>query len=183
MLLFAHTVLAAEDNPSNGLRELTPAELEQYEFDIDETPAIVKDLSLGQRYVLSTQRREIEDLVARRLGILKLREDKTDLKSLQGLIDRKAVISTETRELQGMGIVFGDVLVKEFGLHWVSYEDDLGVSKALRWRKTDNYVFPVTFFSKRTQFGEKIDIAAVFEKISLDIERFKAYEDGKLEFE
>ncbi len=176
---FSLQVIAEE----SGLRELTPEELERYEFEVEETPATVTDLSLGQRYVLSTQRREIEDLVARRLGILKLKGDKSDLKVLQDLVDRKAIRSTDTREWQGMGIVFGDILVNEFGLHWVSYEDDIGTSKALRWRETENYVFPVTLFSKRVGFNEKIDVLSVFAKLEEDIERFKAFEENRPVFQ
>ncbi len=167
----------------SGLPELTPEELERYEFEIEETPATVADLSLGQRYALNTQRREITDLIARRLGILKLKEDKSDLKVLQDLVDRKAIRSTDVREWQGLGIVFGDILVTEFGLHWVSYEDDIGSSKALRWRKTDNFVFPVTLFSKRVQFDEKIDVMAVYEKLETDIVKFKAYEENRPVFQ
>lgn len=178
LLLTSVDMFAAEDSPS-GLPELTPEELERYEFDIEETPATVTDLSLGQRYVLSTQRREINDLIAQRLGILSLKGDTTDLEVLQDLVDRGAIRDNDVREWQGLGIVFGDILVNEFGLHWVSYEDDLGTSKALRWRDTENFVFPVTLFSKRRQFNEKVDVLAVYDKIAADIERFKAYEAGR----
>ena len=111
---------------------MTAEELERYEFDVEDTPATVKELSLGQRYSLNTQRKEIIDLIARRLGILKLKGDESDLKVLQNLVDRKAIRRDDVRGLQGLGIVFGDVLVNEFGLDWVSYEDDIGISKALR---------------------------------------------------
>ncbi|MBL6689699.1 MAG: DUF3806 domain-containing protein [Pseudomonadales bacterium] len=183
-LVFSLACLALQSvAEESGLRELTPEELEQYEFEVEDTPATVSDLSLGQRYALSTQRREIEDLVARRLGVLKLKGDKSDLKVLQDLVDRKAIRSTDTREWQGVGIVFGDILVTEFGLHWVSYEDDIGTSKALRWRETQNFVFPVTMFSKRVQFNEKIDVLAVYSKLEKDIERFKAFEENRPVFQ
>lgn len=183
-LFFSLACLALQSvAEESGLRELTPEELERYEFEIEETPATVSDLSLGQRYALSTQRREIEDLIARRLGVLKLKGDKSDLKVLQDLVDRKAIHSTDTREWQGMGIVFGDILVTEFGLDWVSYEDDIGTSKALRWRETQNFVFPVTLFSKRVQFNEKIDVLAVYSKLEEDIERFKAFEENRPVFQ
>lgn len=167
---------AAEES---GLRELTSEELQSYEFDTEEVPATVKELSLGQRYSLDTQRRETTDLIARRLGILKLKGDKSDLKVLQNLVDKKAIRGDDVRGLQGLGIVFGDILVNEFGLGWVSYEDDIGTSKALRWKKTENYVFPVTMFSKRVQFKEKIDMAGVFEDIGAEVEQFIAYEAAK----
>ena len=63
IVLFSQTLSAAE-----GLPELTQEELENYEFEIEDSQVTVKDLTLGQRYVLSTQRRELGDLVARRLA-------------------------------------------------------------------------------------------------------------------
>lgn len=167
---------AAEES---GLRELTSEELERYEFDVEEVPATVKELSLGQRYSLDTQRRETMDLIARRLGVLNLKGDKSDLKVLQNLVDRKAIGRDDVRGLQSLGIVFGDVLVSEYGLSWVSYEDDVGTSKALRWKKTENYVFPVTLFSKRVQFRENINMTGVFEEIGAEVERFIAYEAAR----
>lgn len=167
---------AAEES---GLRELTSEELERYEFDVEEVPATVKELSLGQRYSLDTQRRETMDLIARRLGVLNLKGDKSDLKVLQNLVDRKAIGRDDVRGLQSLGIVFGDVLVSEYGLSWVSYEDDVGTSKALRWKKTENYVFPVTLFSKRVEFKENINMTGVFEEIGAEVERFIAYEAAR----
>ena len=167
---------AAEES---GLRELTSEELERYEFDVEEVPATVKELSLGQLYSLDTQRRETMDLIARRLGILNLKGDKSDLKVLQKLVDRKAIGRGDVRGLQSLGIVFGDVLVNEYGLGWVSYKDDIGTSKALRWKKTENYVFPVTLFSKRVQFKENINMTGVFEEIGAEVERFIAYEAAR----
>lgn len=164
---------------AEGLQELTPEELERYQFQIEESRATVKELSLGQRYVLETQRREIQDLAARRLGIIKLRGDKTDLVTLQKLIDKKAIRMNDVRDWQGIGMVFGDVLASELDLHWVSYEDELGISKALRWRKTENYLFPVTMFSKRVQFREKIDVFEVYDKIETDVLRFKDFERAR----
>jgi len=159
-----------------GLPQLTEEELERYQFEVEKPHVTVKELSLGQRYALTTQRREIEELMARRLGILALKGDTSDLKILQSLIEHKVMKSADVRDWQGMGIIFGDILAKEFGLHWVSYEDDLGTSKALRWRNTENYVFPVTMFSKRVGFKQKIDVGEIYDKIQTDIERFKTFE-------
>jgi len=170
---------AAEES---GLRELTSEELERYEFDVEEVPATVKELSLGQRYSLDTQRRETMDLIARRLGVLNLKGDKSDLKVLQNLVDRKAIGRDDVRGLQSLGIVFGDVLVSEYGLSWVSYEDDVGTSKALRWKKTENYVFPVTLFSKRVQFKESINMTDIFEKIRVEVDGSIVYEAARPAF-
>jgi hypothetical protein len=163
----------------SGLRDLTVEELQNYEFDSEETPSTVKELSLGQQYSLDGQRRAMMDLIARRLGILTLKGDKSDLRVLQKMVDRGVVRKQDVRRLQGLGILFGDLLVNKYGLAWVSYEDDIGVSKALRWKKTENYVFPVSLFSKRAQFKEDINMAMVFEDLSADIEAFIAYEKSR----
>lgn len=173
--LAAFSTMAEE----SGLPVLTPEQLDNYQF---ETPApkrqlVVEDLSVGQKFTLDGQRREVRDLIARHLGIVNLYGDAQDLKALQQLYDRNILKPEQVREWQAVGVVFGDILAKEFGLHWVSYEDELGASRALRWRNSDNFVFPVTMFSKRLQFGEKIDVEQIFNSIKADVERIKALPD------
>ena len=113
-------------------------------------------------------------------GIVNVRQSVNDLRTIQQLVDRKIIQRHEVGEWQALGILFGDILVNEYGLHWVSYRDRLGTSKALRWKKTENYVFPVTMFSRRVQFKEKIDVAAMFEKIGEEVIAFKKYERRNL---
>ena len=157
-------------------------ELPGYQFDrvLKEDPAIIQDLSIGQQFILDAQRQEMKDLISRRLGIVNVRQSVNDLRTIQQLVDRKIIQRHEVGEWQALGILFGDILVNEYGLHWVSYRDRLGTSKALRWKKTENYVFPVTMFSRRVQFKEKIDVAAMFEKIGEEVIAFKKYERRNL---
>lgn len=180
LLLLPQASTAAEDVP---VQTLTEQELESFEFSKqeDENPPEIEELSVGQRYILSTQRREIKELIARELGIMSLRGDASDLSTLQSLYDRKVLREDDVREWQSVGVLFGDILVEEYDFEWVSYEDDLGVSKALRWRDTNNFVFPVTVFSKRIQFGQEIDARAIYDKIKTDIEGFIAYEQRRRE--
>ena len=179
-LLTAPLALA---EPFLGLETLTPEELANYSFDIEEDTPLVSDLSIGQRYVLDKYRRDLKDLIARRLGILSLKGDKRDLPTLQAVIDKELIRSDEVREWQTLGVMFGDILVEEMGLHWVSYEDDLGVSKALRWQQSENYVFPVTMFSKRVQFRETINIQALYDKLNTDVQQFREYEKAHPSFQ
>ena len=161
---------------------LTPEELLDYQFDheLKENPVIIQDLSLGQQFILDAQRQEMKDLITRRLGILHLNQNIDDLKTIKQLVDRRFIEQRNIEEWQGLGVVFGEILVKEFGLHWISYRDNLGLSKALRWKETDNYVFPVTMFSKRVQFKQEIDAGALFEKIRQEVMAFKEYERRNL---
>ena len=129
--------------------------------------------SIGQRYIFDRSRRTVRDLLARTIGSTRLTEDESDLSRLQVLIDRRAIRIVDVETWQALGVVFGDVLVGVHGLKWVMYEDELGASKALQWRDTANFVFPVTVFSKRVQFNESIDVASIYANISADIEAFK----------
>ena len=139
-------------------------------------PAVVSELSVGQRSILEAQRREVRDLLARKLGILHLSGDTSDLNALQALYSRKVLKDNQVTEWQAVGVVFGDILAKEFSLKWVTYQDERGVSKALQWRDTRNFVFPLTMFSKRLQFGEALDMKAIYLEVSQDIRDFIAYE-------
>ncbi len=183
LLYFALVANAQEGDPRAPVT-MSPEDLENYQFDNRqvEQAASVSELNVGQRFILDSHRRSIKDLMIRRLGIVSLKQDKSDIARFQQLVDRKIIRQNDVEEWQALGVVFGDVLVTELGLHWVSYQDDLGVSKALRWKKTENYVFPITIFSKRVQFKEKIDVQAIFEKIEKDVAAFKRYEEihGKI---
>ena len=49
---------------------LSPEDLEGYQFEQEvEDPPIVSELNVGQRYILNSQRREMTDLISRRLGV------------------------------------------------------------------------------------------------------------------
>jgi hypothetical protein len=160
---------------------MSPEELENYQFDDqpDRAEMTVEELSLGQRFVISRHRGDVEDLISRHLGIMALRGNSTDLPILQQLVDKRVVRDDDVEIWQAMGVVIGDLMADEFDLHWVSVEDEYGVSKALQWQDTMNFVFPITLLSKRVQFGQEINIPEIYEKLRTDIESFKAYESGK----
>ena len=154
---------------------ITPDELENYQFQQEpvEDNHVVNELGIGQRLILDTWRKEALNLIARHIGLRSLQGNSADLAVIQQIIDRDILAEDQIREWQYLGVVFGDILVTEFDLTWVSYEDDLGVSKALRWRNTDNFVFPVTLFSKRIRFNEKPDAQEIYDKLVTEINQFK----------
>jgi len=153
---------------------LSPEQLDNYQFPgTPETPVVIDDLSFGQQTLLDQQRAEMKELFARRLSVVSLKGSIDDLPLFQQLVDRRILRADQVIQWQALGVVFGDLLVREFGLHWVSYEDELGSSKALRWRKTDNFIFPVTMFSKRVQFSERINVQVMYQEIEAEIQRFK----------
>ena len=153
---------------------LSPEQLDNYQYPTQhEAVYTIEALTFGQIHVMDKQREDIKTLFERRLRALSMKGMKSDLAYFQALVDQRVLRPEQTEEWQALGVVFGDLLVNEFGLRWVIYEDELGASKALRWRKTDNFVFHVTVFSKRVQFGEKIDVTEIYNTLEAEIVRFK----------
>jgi hypothetical protein len=155
---------------------LSPEELVDDQFDdpVEWQDPEVAELSLGQQFILGGQRNEVENLLGRHVGVSRLEGNEADLDVLQQLVTKGVLAKDDVRDWQAVGVVFGDILANELGLAWVSYEDERGVSKALRWRKTMNFVFPITLFSKRNQFNQSIDMHAIYAKLVKDVEAFRA---------
>ena len=158
--------------------ELTPEELAGYQFEIDpeELEMEVSDLSLGQQFVLQKQRLEVSALMARRLGVLSMRGDLSDLDLIQRIVDEGIIAPEDLQSWQALGVVMGDLLARELELEWVQVEDSIGVSKALQFGKSQSFVFPLTMFSKRVQYGAEIDVHKLYRKVADDVERFRQLE-------
>ena len=88
----------------------------------------------------------------------------SDLQILQLLLDRRLVTPEQTRELQAMGVIMGDLLAADLDMHWVIYEDRQGRSRALRYRETEEYLFPITMISRRQEADNHTPVAAIYQK-------------------
>ena len=161
---------------TSSMRELTPEQLEQYAFPEQEDNFESRDLTAGQIEILANMRKAAKELIQRKLGILSINGTKSDLTAMQSLINRRMVRLDDVIVLQNLGVLFGDVLAREFNMIWVIYEDDLGPSKALRWRKTDNFLFPVTMLSKRAKYGEEINLKQILDELTITVDEFKTWE-------
>ena len=126
--------------------------------------ARISELSTLDRGYMAEQRELVADLTARTFGRSLNGQVGDDLELLQGLLDRRVVRPDMTRELQAMGIVLGDLLAQELDMHWVVYEDRLGRSRALRYRQTSEYLFPVTMISRRQEAGSDTAVADIYQK-------------------
>jgi hypothetical protein len=161
---------------TSSMRELTPEQLEQYAFPEQEDNFESRDLTAGQIEILANMRKAAKELIQRKLGILSINGTKSDLTAMQSMINRRMVRLDDVIVWQNLGVLFGDVLAREFNMIWVIYEDDLGPSKALRWRKTDNFLFPVTMLSKRAKYGEEINLKQILDELAITVDEFKTWE-------
>jgi hypothetical protein len=128
-----------------------------------EPPEISSLTPMDQQY-MEQQRERLQGLAIRHLGRNFSGERKRDLPLLQSLLDNKLVGANQTRELQAMGVVLGDHLAADLNMHWVIYADKIGRSRALRYRETDTFVFPMTMISRRQEVGNTTSVETIYQK-------------------
>ncbi len=124
----------------------------------------VSPLNLSDGELLQFQRQGVFDLAAMHLGRGFVGPRERDLETLQLLLDKRIIASSEVRQLQAVGVVMGDMLARELDMHWVVYEDPEGRSRALRLGETRNFLFPVTMVSRRVAAGIDVKVADVYAK-------------------
>ena len=120
----------------------------------------------------STHQRElILTLVARRFGQRISGKELQDLGLLQRLLDNQYIKREQVFEQQALGLVMGDIMAAQLGLAWIVIDDATGHSRALRYKKTDNFFFPITMISKQLQFDRAADIRATYTSIEDEIKK------------
>ena len=128
------------------------------------TDARISELSYLDNQYMAQQRALLADLVATNFGARFSGAKDHDLQLLQSLLDRGIVQPDQSRELQAMGIIMGDLLAAELDMHWVVYEDRLGRSRALRYQQSNEYLFPVTMISRRREADNHSPVTAIYQK-------------------
>ena len=107
----------------------------------------IAPLSQIDRKFMADQRQSVERL-ANRMGRSLTGRAERDVDTLQEILDRNFVAAEDELTLQAMGVVFGDLLGETLSMDWVVYRDRAGRSRALRYRDSDTYLFPVTMISR-----------------------------------
>jgi len=118
---------------------------------------------LDRRY-LAQQREDLEELARSELGAFFTGDPTNDIGVMQRLLDEGVVTADDRRRLQAMGVVLGDLLAEALDMHWVIYEDQVGRSRALRYRQSDNYLFPATMVSRRREAGDLTPVQEIYDK-------------------
>ena len=134
------------------------------------SPSLAEDVlqigelsSLDRRY-MDRQREAVDDISRRNFGSQFTGSTERDLALLQRILDQNLVRPDQTEQLQAMGIILGDLLAADLGWHWVIYEDKLGRTRALRYRQTDEYLFPVTMISRRREVDNNKAVADIYHR-------------------
>lgn len=131
---------------------------------LGEKPPRISGLTTVDKHYMNNQRALIDDLTRSNLGSAMNGNKDRDLNLLQRLLDRQLVKPNQTAELQAMGIIMGDLLAADLDLHWVIYEDNVGRSRALRYRQIEEYLFPVTMISRRREADNRNSVNDIYQK-------------------
>jgi hypothetical protein len=123
------------------------------------------DLTAADTAQLNRQRGLVAVALKSRYGAA-LTKTKADLELLQKLLDDHVFASSQTFELQSLGVVFGDILVTETGLHWTIVTDSYGRDPTLVRGTSTLQVNTLTMISKRVERGEAVDVADLFARAS-----------------
>ena len=126
------------------------------------TPKISELTPLDIQYI-RTQKSAIQE-TARSVGQNFTGHVENDIALLQRLLDSKKIVRTMTLELQAMGFILGDLLANELDMHWVIYHDTYGRSRALRYKDSENYLFPVTMISRRREVNNLTSVRNIYNK-------------------
>ena len=128
-----------------------------------EGDVIFESLSWRDNQFMEQQRGIIDELARANYG-RRVRVDKSDIALLQRIIDDQLIPRSDKRSLQAMGIIMGDLYVRELDLQWRIYKDKVGRSRAVCIPKTDQCIFPVTMLSRRIEAGARPQVKRVYEK-------------------
>lgn len=112
---------------------------------------------------LQSQKDSIEELVRSKFGA-RIRGNKSDLHSLQRIIDRGLIDKDDRLKLQAMGAVLGDVFVNENKMEWKVIEDSFGRSRAVCIKDSEHCLYPITMLSRRMQVGLLPRVDKVYNK-------------------
>lgn len=118
--------------------------------------------AIDQQY-MQAQRELAAEVTLRHFGTRCCRTT-ADLAVLQRLVDERILSTSQMSELQALGVVMGDLLARELDMHWVVYEDIQGRSRALQYKETENFLFPVTMLSRRYTANAEIDVKQIYQQ-------------------
>jgi len=130
----------------------------------------VSELAVSDLDRLSKQRAVVEQHLSTEVLESNYLKAAGKLGALRAILDAGIYSSTQTYELQSLGIVLGDAFVDEMEFRWVMVEDQYGRDPALKYRDSSIIIFPLTMISKRVEKGEQVDVFALFNDTAAEVE-------------
>ncbi|MDX1733054.1 MAG: DUF3806 domain-containing protein, partial [Halioglobus sp.] len=68
-------------------------------------------------------------------------------------------------------VILGEHLARDLDMHWVTYADKLGRSRALRYRDSDTFLFPITMISRRREVDNTATVREIYDRAYAIVDR------------
>jgi hypothetical protein len=92
------------------------------------------------------------------------------LGALRAIMKIEAIRPGRKDLLEALGIVLGDTFVQDMGFHWVVLDDALGSHLAIRYRRSNIFLDPLTMIAERVQHGEQVDVLDLYNEAAAGVE-------------
>ena len=125
----------------------------------------VRDLDSDEISGLEAERQWVQSLLTGFGSDVVLTKTKSDIPSLQTIIENGPYTDSVENELIVIGTTYGDILATELKLHWVVVDDEHGTDIGLQYENLEIYLFPRDMIVKRFENGEDIDLTFMFKEI------------------
>jgi hypothetical protein len=122
---------------------------------------------------IAVQEAVVLGLLHAHYGTPELGRDESDLHLMQRLLDDRAVRPEQTRELECLGTVLGQVFASTTPLRWITVEYAGKRQLALQYPGTTVIVFPGSMILKRVQDGRGIDVDELYHSVVEQVGRMK----------
>jgi len=126
-----------------------------------EEPVKIYALNWLDKQHVDKQVERIDDIARAKLGV-QVRNNRDDLVLLQRIVNKGLIDKNERLLLQAMGAVLGNLLINEYPLQWMVYEDEYGRSHAACVKETDYCLFPITMLSRRMEVGIIVNVEDIY---------------------
>lgn len=122
----------------------------------------IKELGWMDKSKMEQEIVALNELTQTKLGT-PIRKDLSDLNTMQRLVDKNVVAQDDYETQQAMGLALGNLILADFPntFEWKIYEDEIGRSRALCVKKTNDCLFPITMLSRRMEVGTKPDVKKI----------------------
>lgn len=125
----------------------------------------VRNIDADEANGLEAERQWVQALIKGFGSDVVLSKTKSDLPTLQTIIENGPYTESPTNELVVIGTNYGDILATELELHWVVVTDEYGTDIGLQYKKSEIYLFPRDMIVKRFEQCEEIDLSFMFEEL------------------
>jgi hypothetical protein len=113
----------------------------------------------------------IQAVAKKRYGAT-LDQTKSDLVTLQRLLDDGVYDDTNPDEIRAIGVVFGNILERQLAFEWIGAQDDAGREPALRLKTSPTLVIhPIRTIAKRVEIAQRVDLTAMYKMFEGDVKK------------